>query len=170
MTTSCPSGCKKRDTTRITLGSCTEHLPVGDESCADLDHRWNAHSIDNYDSPPVRGFNGSDFILDPFTYDYLNVHMTRNGAPPVGYKGQYSPDVTAEKAYGFLEEATQHPEPWFLAVAPVAPHSHARLVPEDEFEVDMPKYAERHAHLFKDYEIPRTANFNPEKVGVFIFL
>lgn len=25
-----------------------------------------------------------------------------------------------------------------------------------------PKYAKRHAHLFKDYKIPRTENFNPE--------
>lgn len=125
---------------------------------------WNAHNVDNYDDPFVRGFNGSDFILDPYTYDYLNVHMTRNGAPPVGYPGMYSPDVTAEKAYEFLEQATRHTEPWFLAVAPIAPHSHARLVPEEEYDNDMPKYADRHAHLFREYKIPREANFNPALV------
>lgn len=127
---------------------------------------WNAHSIDNYDAPLVRGFNGSDFILDPYTYDYLNVYMTRNGASPVGYEGQYSPDVTADKAYGFLAEAMQHEEPWFVGVAPIAPHSHARWAPGETYDNDMPKYADRHAHLFKDYVIPRTKNFNPEKVRI----
>jgi len=77
---------------------------------------WNHHSIDNYNEPFVGGYNGSDFILDPYTYEYYNAHMSRNGGAPVSYKGQYSPDVTAEKAYGFLEEATQHPEPWFLTI------------------------------------------------------
>jgi hypothetical protein len=123
---------------------------------------WNAHSVDTYNAPYAGGYNGSDFILDPHTYEYYNAQMTRNGAPPVSYKGQYSPDVTAEKAYGFLEEATQHKEPWFLTVAPIAPHSNIQLEPD--YVPDMPRYAERHAHLFKDYSIPRDANFNPEKV------
>lgn len=91
--------------------------------------------------------------------------MSRNGGPPISYNGHYSPDVTAEKAYGFLEEATMHEEPWFLGVAPIAPHSTAKYAPGDDFEVDMPRYAERHAHLFKDYKIPRDASFNPEKVN-----
>lgn len=27
---------------------------------------FNSHTIDNYDDPPVNGFNGSDFLLDPY--------------------------------------------------------------------------------------------------------
>jgi N-acetylglucosamine-6-sulfatase len=131
---------------------------------------WNAHSVDNYNKPFAGGYNGSDFILDPFTYEYYNSYMSRNGAPPVSYKGQYSPDVTAQKAYAFLEEATSHDKPWFLSIAPIAPHGNIVLggpgtgKGADEYTSDMPKYAERHAHLFKDYIIPRDANFNPEKV------
>jgi N-acetylglucosamine-6-sulfatase len=124
---------------------------------------WNHHSIDNYNEPFAGGFNGSDFLLDPYTYEYRNAYMSRNGGKPISYAGQYSPDVTAEKAYGFLEEATQHPEPWFLMVSPIAPHSTMKIVPVEEYNADMPEYAERHAHLFKDYKIPRDANFNPEK-------
>jgi N-acetylglucosamine-6-sulfatase len=124
---------------------------------------WNHHSIDNYNEPFAGGFNGSDFLLDPYTYEYYNAHMSRNGEKPVSYEGQYSPDVTAEKAYGFLEEATQHTEPWFLTVSPIAPHSTMKIVPAEEYNADMPEYAKRHAHLFKDYIIPRGANFNPEK-------
>lgn len=26
---------------------------------------FNSHTVDNYDDPPVNGFNGSDFLLDP---------------------------------------------------------------------------------------------------------
>jgi N-acetylglucosamine-6-sulfatase len=124
---------------------------------------WNSHSVDNYNEPFAGGFNGSDFLLDPYTYEYYNAHMSRNGGKPVSYKGQYSPDVTAAKAYGFLEEATQHSEPWFLTVSPIAPHSTMKIVPAEEYNADMPEYAERHKHLFKDYVIPRDANFNPEK-------
>jgi N-acetylglucosamine-6-sulfatase len=128
---------------------------------------WNAHTVDNYNAPYAGGFNGSEFILDPTTYQYFNAKMSRNGGPPVSYKGQYSPDVTAAKAYGFLEEAMSHPEPWFLAIAPIAPHGNIVLGGDDGESMvtsDMPKYHERHAHLFKDYIIPRDADFNPVKV------
>lgn len=125
---------------------------------------WNAHSVDNYNAPHVLGFNGSDFLLDPYTYDYRNAHMTRNEAPPASYKGQYSPDVTAAKAAAFLDEALTHQDrPWFVVHAPVAPHSNFQL--EGTMESDAPRYAARHAHLFNDYKIPRNENFNPEKQG-----
>lgn len=123
---------------------------------------WNGHQVDNYDAPHVKGFNGSDFLLDPYTYEYYNAHMTRNGAPPVSYPGQYSPDITAQKAYGFLEEAISHEKPWFVTVAPIAPHGNVHLVPIEELKQSAPKYADRHSHLFKEYIIPRDPHFNPE--------
>lgn len=124
---------------------------------------WNAHSVDNYDSPRAQGFNGSDFLLDPYTYQYYNSKMSRNGQEPVSYKGQYSPDVVAEKAYGFLHEAMTHPNPWMLTISSIAPHSDV-VYGVNKFFIDHPAYAPRHAHLFKDYKIPRTSNFNPINV------
>ena len=59
--------------------------------------------------------------------------MTRNGGEPVSYEGQYSPDVVAEKVYGFLDEATEHDEPFFLVAAPIAPHSDVRFVKPSVF-------------------------------------
>jgi N-acetylglucosamine-6-sulfatase len=79
----------------------------------------------------------------------------------VSYQGLYSPDVIAEKAYGFIDEAALHPEPWFLGIAPIAPHSNAVFRTSPPVG-SPPKYAPRHAHLFKDYVIPRTSNFNPD--------
>ena len=124
---------------------------------------WNAHNVDNYNKPSPKGFNGSDFLLDPYTYQYYNSWMSRNGGEPINYKGQYSPDVVAEKAYAFLHEATTHKDPWMLTVAPVAPHSDC-VLGDGIFRSDYPRYASRHAHLFKDYKIPRTPDFNPKTV------
>lgn len=139
---------------------------------------WNAHTINNYNQPFVKGYNGSDFLLDPFTYDYWHARMSRNGEAPKDYSGQYSPDVVADKAYGFLEEAIEGDAPFFVTVAPIAPHSNIVANPPsgplNELEVlapgpvnkfAIPEYAPRHAHLFKDYKIPRTENFNPEKAS-----
>lgn len=130
---------------------------------------WNFHNINNYDKPYVRGYNGSDFLLDPYTYDYWHAKMTRNGAEPEDYSGQYSPDVISNKASGFLDEALQHEEPFFLTVAPIAPHSnidgalHTNSMAGPAPNFSIPEYAPRHAHLFQDYKIPRRENFNPEK-------
>jgi N-acetylglucosamine-6-sulfatase len=100
--------------------------------------------------------------LDPYTYEYYNAAVSSNGGEPVSYRGQYSPDVIAEKAYGLLREAASHDQPFFLVAAPIAPHGE---FPFEPFNPQAPKYAARHAHLFKDYQIPRTDNFNPEKQG-----
>lgn len=122
---------------------------------------FNAHTVDNYNSPRVKGYTGSEFILDPFTYQYYNSSTTRNGQPPINHYGKYSPDLTAESAYGFLEEAlAQTDKPFFLTVAPIAPHADVTLYPE--IIAGPPRVAERHRHLFGDYKIPRTDNFNPD--------
>lgn len=122
---------------------------------------FNAHTTENYNSPLVRGYTGSDFLLDPFTYQYWNATSTRNGQPPVNFAGQYSPDLTAQSAYGFLDEGLNDPnKPFFLTVAPIAPHADVTLYPE--IIAGPPMVHPRHQHLFKDYRIPRTENFNPE--------
>lgn len=48
---------------------------------------WNHHSVENYNAPYAGGFNESDSLLDPHTYQYRNATVTRNGAPPVNYAG-----------------------------------------------------------------------------------
>ncbi|KAL2868111.1 sulfatase family protein [Aspergillus lucknowensis] len=123
---------------------------------------WNAHTQENYNSPYAKGFNGSEFLLDPFTYRYYNAKMTRNGGEPVSYQGEYVTDVLSDKAIGFLNEALQNPDrPWMLTVAPNAPHSNGSAIPEEGIHwYGEPEYAPRHADLFKDYKIPRDKSFN----------
>ncbi|KAJ2997326.1 hypothetical protein NUW58_g683 [Xylaria curta] len=112
-----------------------------------------------------------DFLLDPFTYWYMNSTYQRNRDPPVSYEGQHTVDVLAGKAIGFLDEAFDAGKPFFLGIAPVAPHSdiqspafkhgnHSNLT-EVQFSPPIP--AKRHAHLFPKAKVPRTPNFNPDK-------
>lgn len=133
---------------------------------------FNAHSVSNYDSPYPSGFNGSDFLLDPYTYQYLNATFQRNQEPPVSHKGEYSTGLLADKAYGFLQDAIAADEPFFLAIAPSAPHSNVEFT-EDWFgpgesvhsiKLTPPIPAKRHEHLFEGVIVPRTPNFNPDEV------
>ncbi|RYP44561.1 hypothetical protein DL768_008980 [Monosporascus sp. mg162] len=135
---------------------------------------FNAHTVENYHSPFPAGWTGSDFLLDPFTYSYLNSSYQRNRDPPVSYEGEYSVDVLKEKAYGFLDDAVNSGKPFFLGVAPVAPHGNAvaDLSTLDELwttsgtpkvHFSAPVAAERHNDLFQDAKVPRTENFNPDE-------
>lgn len=123
----------------------------------------NSHTVDNYNAPPVKGWTNSSFLLDPYTYEYYNAVFTHNGGPVKSYKGQYSPDLVTDFALDFLDDAAKQDQPFFIAVAPIAPHGNVKL--EGGLEFGYPRYAERHAHLFEDYRLPRDAsNFNPKKV------
>ncbi|PYH98424.1 Arylsulphatase [Aspergillus ellipticus CBS 707.79] len=135
---------------------------------------FNAHTVDNYHAPFATGFNASDFVLDPYTYQYLNPVYQRNHDPPVSYQGQHTIDVLANKTLAFLDDAlalalatsTSTPQdPFFLTVAPVAPHSNLAMADENDtttFRFSAPIPARRHEHLFPAARVPRTPNFNPE--------
>jgi hypothetical protein len=130
---------------------------------------FNAHTTENYHSPYVKGFTSSDFLLDPYTYQYLNSSFQRNRDPPKYYPGEYSTDILASKAYGLLDEAVEADEPFFLVIAPNAPHSNVGWSGDnpvrnnDSLSFSAPIPAERHKHLFKGVKIPRGASFNPEE-------
>jgi arylsulfatase A-like enzyme len=130
---------------------------------------FNAQTVENYDKPHVSGSTGSNFPLDPYTYQCLNSSFQQDHDPPKYYPGHYSTDVLASNAYELLDEAAEASKPFFLAVAPNAPHSNVAWTGDgtldgSEFKFGAPISAERHKHLFKDVKIPRTKNFNPDKV------
>ncbi|KAF2169704.1 hypothetical protein M409DRAFT_64747 [Zasmidium cellare ATCC 36951] len=134
---------------------------------------FNAQTVDNYNKPAAAGWTGSEFLLDPYTYEYLNATFTRNGEAPVSYEGQYSTDLVAEKSFGFLDDALadQDKKPFFLTIAPTAPHSNVHIgsnlidgnFSENTNVQSPPIPAERHKHLFKDVKVPRTEHFNPDE-------
>ena len=134
---------------------------------------FNAHTVSNYDKPHVAGFNSSDFLLDPFTYDYSNSTYQRNHDPPVSYEGRHTTEVIAEKAFGLLDDALDGDRPFFLAVSPIAPHSNvdsAAMGGRGGKVMTAPVPQERHKHLFPDAKVPRTDSFNPDEVRCFLML
>ncbi|EME40308.1 hypothetical protein DOTSEDRAFT_66113 [Dothistroma septosporum NZE10] len=131
---------------------------------------FNAQTIDNYASPHAAGWTGSEFLLDPYTYEYLNATFTRNGEEPVSYEGQYTTDLVAEKSFGFLDDALAEKKPFFLTIAPTAPHSNVHIgsnIIDGNFSENTnvqspPVPAKRHERLFQDVTVPRTPHFNPD--------
>ncbi|KAJ5591384.1 hypothetical protein N7450_005356 [Penicillium hetheringtonii] len=125
---------------------------------------FNSHTVENYHSPYVNGFNGSDFLLDPYTYSYLNSTYQRNQDPPVSYEGHHTTDVITQKAMGFLEDALQGERPFFVTVAPAAPHSDVspQNIKAGNPVMTAPIPLKRHEHLFEDVKVPRTKHFNPD--------
>ncbi|KAK5087295.1 hypothetical protein LTR70_007238 [Exophiala xenobiotica] len=147
---------------------------------------FNAQSTSNFNKPYPRGWNGSDFLLDPYTYEYLNATMQRNEErwevdaiheEPRSYEGHYATDVLAEKSLSFLDEAiTQRKgagRPFFLTIAPTAPHSNVHInidlshgggkYTETTAVQSPPVPAKRYEHLFQDVIVPRTPDFNPDQ-------
>ncbi|KAH0095274.1 Arylsulphatase, partial [Aureobasidium melanogenum] len=123
---------------------------------------FNAHNVDNYNSPYPAGFTSHDFLLDPFTYNYMNSSFQRNQNPPQSHEGEYVTDVLAQKAYGLLDEAVDAKRPFFLMIAPSAPHADIQNN-SGSLTFDAPVSAPRHADLFNDLKVPRTVNFNPKE-------
>lgn len=125
---------------------------------------FNAHTIHNYDSPFPAGWTSTDFLLDPGTYSYLNPIYQANRDPPVHHHGVHTSDLITDKAQGLLKEAIEGDKPFFLTVAPIAPHSNLEVEsgPGQLSLMTEPIPAERHAGLFADVKVPRTDNFNPD--------
>lgn len=91
--------------------------------------------------------------------------MTRNHDTYKNLPGEYSTDLVANAAVGFLEEAVAASDrPFFIGVAPIAPHSETVTNPRPA-KFNPPVPAKRHEHLFQNVTIPRTPNFNPDKVS-----
>ncbi|KAG7407117.1 Arylsulfatase [Fusarium oxysporum f. sp. rapae] len=127
---------------------------------------FNAHTVNNYNSPYPAGWTGTNFLLDPGTYDYLNPIYQHNQEPPVQHKGVHTSDLISKYAHELLKEAIDSENPFFVTIAPVAPHSNVNLRRQPGNPsaplMTIPIPLERHSHLFDGVKVPRTGNFNPD--------
>lgn len=119
----------------------------------------NGYGSYNYDSPPP-GWDRFDGMVDPWMYTYNTPVFSIDGATPVYYNGSYLQDVVHAKAADRIQKLagnqTLTSQPWFLMVAPTAPHqtfNNSGKWP--------PVPAARHAGLYTNVTAPRTPNFNP---------
>lgn len=105
-------------------------------------------------------------LIDPGTYIFYNATMSRNHEPAKSYPGEYSTDLISAAAVGFLDDAIKASDrPFFLGVAPIAPHSET-IIGGQGAQFNAPVPAKRHEHLFANVTVPRTPNFNPNTVGL----
>ncbi|CAG1992419.1 unnamed protein product [Fusarium graminearum] len=123
---------------------------------------FNSHTVNNYNSPYPAGWTGTNFLLDPGTYDYLNPIYQHNQEAPVYHKGEHTSDLIAKYAHDLLKEAIDSNNPFFVAIAPIAPHSDISVDRVAGSGMTIPIPAERHSHLFEGVKVPRTENFNPD--------
>lgn len=170
MKTTSRYGCKRQDTTRTIQARCSTHIQSGTTTVL-----TSKDGPGRYVSPAAPLCVPSlliliptkDFLLDPYTYDYWNATFQRNKDLPVSHPGEYSTDLVAGKAFGFLDDAVAAEKPFFLAVAPIGPHSHisGSSISSGKLKVEIPKAAERHQHLFPGVKVRRTDNFNPDRAS-----
>ncbi|PSR88619.1 arylsulfatase [Coniella lustricola] len=118
----------------------------------------NGYASWNWDTPPA-GWDRFDGMLDPWMYTYNTPVFSIDGAIPRYYNGSYLQDVVHAKAYDRIDKLTAAnatDQPWFLMVAPTAPHATF-----NETGDWAPVPAARHRDLFPNVTAPRTPNFNP---------
>jgi N-acetylglucosamine-6-sulfatase len=105
-------------------------------------------------------------LIDPGTYTYYNTIWQAGIDPPVSRPGEYSTDIVAGTALEFIDEAYKVKGPFFIGVAPIAPHSQAHIIPGTLLAyLQPPVPAIRHQNLFLDVKVPRGLNFNPNIVS-----
>lgn len=78
------------------------------------------------------------------------------------YNGTYNTDLVADQSFGFLDDAIEDGSPFFLTIAPMAPHSQVVTSPGESTK-PVPK--EKYADWFPDAKVPRKDNFNPDVVS-----
>ncbi|KAK5171835.1 uncharacterized protein LTR77_003471 [Saxophila tyrrhenica] len=122
----------------------------------------NGHSTATYNQPYPKGWTGTNFLIDPGTYVYYNSTTQRDQEEPQQNPGEYSTDIIASSAVGFLNDALVREAPFFLGVAPVGPHAETLHAEDGGVAFYDPVPADRHKHLYPDLKVPRTPNFNPD--------
>ena len=122
---------------------------------------YNMNNMDTYGHPV--GWNDSSFLIDPWVYTYYHsrytnkVNALNNKTDVTEYPNEHTTDVTHQKALAMMAEAAASPNPFFMMVAPVAPHSQLRAGSA------LPPLPAKYKNTFDDRKVPRTENFNPDE-------
>ena len=112
--------------------------------------------------PP--GYESWQGLVDPYTYRMYDYTINDNGvlraygtAP-----ADYQTDVLAARAENLIKGWAPDPRPFFLTVAPLAPHGEAR---SPSYTGGGPRPAPRHAGRFASEPLPRPPSFNEADVS-----
>ncbi|PNW77293.1 hypothetical protein CHLRE_10g430200v5 [Chlamydomonas reinhardtii] len=110
-----------------------------------------------------RGFTVLDALVDPYVYSYFGPGFSKNCGTVQKYgDSDYSTDVIRDKAIGYLREAVAAGQPFYMQVNPIAPHERCKDSEEGgggRLACDNAIPAPRHAYLFRNASLPRSANW-----------
>ncbi|KAI9335268.1 putative arylsulfatase [Obelidium mucronatum] len=130
----------------------------------------NGYGVPNHKKQP-KGWDTFDALVNPWIYDFYHPVFARNGNEPKHYPGIHQVDVVREKALNVLTKVTKDEKPFFLYLAPSAPHTTVTLPENDPDTPDLSKIkltetipADRHKDLFPHEKIPRIPSFNSANV------
>ncbi|KAF7548809.1 hypothetical protein G7Z17_g6809 [Cylindrodendrum hubeiense] len=113
---------------------------------------FNGNNLLNY-SPAPKGWSHIDVLLDPYINKHNSVVMSENGKKPKWYRNYQQTDVIRIKALDRLEKLAKKDDPFFLMIAPTAPHVEGLTGP--------PTPPSRYLDSFPNATVSRTPNFNP---------
>ncbi|KEF60263.1 uncharacterized protein A1O9_05113 [Exophiala aquamarina CBS 119918] len=111
----------------------------------------NGYSTATYNITP-KGWTHTDILVNPYTYDLNNVVISRNGLRPTVYDGYHQSDILRAISLNRLDYLTSQDKPFYIQIAPTAPHSGTSGPPEP---------CARHVGRYANMSAPRTPNFNP---------
>ncbi|KII86595.1 hypothetical protein PLICRDRAFT_142944 [Plicaturopsis crispa FD-325 SS-3] len=128
----------------------------------------NGNTVANAEKLPASGWDDSDFLLDPFTYDYNFPAFSRNGRAADFHENVYSTDLVANKSLALLDNMPSD-KPFFIGIAPIGPHSHMAAPSPGTNDsagrryMDIPIAHPRHRDLFSTASLNRSSpSFNPD--------
>lgn len=112
------------------------------------------------DVPP--GWDQWIGLVDPKSYSYYNYDLNINGAITSyqANESDYQTDVLTQKAVAFISESAPYDKPFFLWLAPLAPHA-ADYNANYNIPIPAPKYAGRFASL----SLPTPPSFNENDIS-----
>ena len=119
----------------------------------------NGHSIGNYQKRKAKGWTGSNFLLEPGQYDYVNTTWAKNGNQWKNFPGENAVTITTNHSLEMLETAIKANKPFFMAVAPAVPHVGLNASgPGSFFPIPQRKWE----NAFKNATVPEKPNWNPD--------
>ncbi len=107
--------------------------------------------------------------VDPTTYRYYGYTVNENGSlRTYGRDGDprwYATDFTARRSAAIVTRLAPSPQPFFLSVAFLAPHTGAPREPGDPAGIGTPAVAPRHRGRFAGAPLPLGGSFNEDDVS-----
>ena len=101
--------------------------------------------------------------VDPSTYQFYGYRLNENGV--VTSYPRYSTDEFAQRTVDAVTRLAPSPDPFFISLAFVAPHTGGPRDPDDPVGLATPSPAARHRDAFAGEPLPRSPAFNEADVS-----